>query len=467
MKNRLFFNLLLVGAVTLICTLFFFPCLSRGMGAACSYIYCIPILLAAYRYGITGGIVGALTAGGIYSILTYKTGWNADRALPVAGLFIVGLITGLLSARASRTARTLKKKIAHITTVNEVGQGVVSTLDMKDLLNLVVSEITTTMQCEIVSIMLEDPETKTLKIEAAQGLDDETIGTVALKKGERISGWVAEHGEPVLVEDVEKDPRFARRSSEKYYTKSLISVPIKVKDRVTGVINANNKRSGQPFLEDDLELLTELVSHISMAIENARLFDRLQTAHINTIKALAVAIDARDHYTKEHSEFVAGYAVAIAREMRFDKKEVEEIKLASQLHDIGKINIRDNILGKTGSLTEEEWKEIKLHTEKGAEILKPLAFLGKVIELVREHHEHYDGTGYPDGKAGDEIPVGARIIAVTDAYDAMVSDRPYRKTKTHEQAMEELKKHSGTQFDPDVVEAFLRVLKRQEGPAYL
>lgn len=192
-----------------------------------------------------------------------------------------------------------------------------------------------------------------------------------------------------------------------------------------------------------------------------RLYEDLRSTYMRTIKALAQTIDARDHYTHSHSENVAKYAVAIAKEMDFSTNDIEMIREACELHDLGKIGIEDTILSKPSSLTPEEREQIKLHPETAARILEPLNFLGSVIDLVRQHHENYDGSGYPEGRRGEDIILGARIIHLADAYDAMRSARSYRKIPfSREEAVLEIKKNSGTQFDPKIVEAFLRIVDK-------
>lgn len=192
-----------------------------------------------------------------------------------------------------------------------------------------------------------------------------------------------------------------------------------------------------------------------------RLYEDLRSTYMRTIKVLAQAIDARDHYTHSHSENVAKYAAIIAAEMGLPSKEIEIIRQACELHDLGKIGVEDCILTKPSSLTEEEWKQIRRHPLIGVQILEPLTFLNDVIDLVRQHHEHYDGTGYPEGRRVEDIHLGARIIHLADAYEAMTSARSYRKTPlTKGAAVEEIKKNSGTQFDPKVVQAFLKVLDK-------
>ena len=228
---------------------------------------------------------------------------------------------------------------------------------------------------------------------------------------------------------------------------------------------AVNRRLTQGLKESNFALEkqnTLLAKRIEDSTKNlTRLYEDLRSTYMRTIKVLAQAIDARDHYTHSHSENVAKFAVIIASEMGLSAKEVEIIRQACELHDLGKIGVEDCILGKTSALNDEEWKQIRRHPQIAVQILEPLTFLNEVIELVRQHHEHYNGTGYPVGGKGEDIPIGARIIHLADAYEAMRSARSYRKIPlTKEAAVEEIKTHSGTQFDPRVVEAFLRVVDR-------
>ncbi len=355
------------------------------------------------------------------------------------------------------------KKLAHqrlqeLSTLYEINQALASVLSLEKVLKIIINKSARIFEAEIVSILLLDEKKENLTIRTARGLNKKIVDTTSLKKGERISGWVVQHRKAVLVKDIEKDPRFRLRHREKYYTKSLISAPLIVKEKVLGVINVNNKMTRKPFTPSELSLLQTLAFQAGIAIENARLYERLNNLYLNTIDALAQVIDEKDHYTHTHSKNVTKYALAIAKQMKLTPHQMEVVERAAKLHDLGKIGIHDYILAKPDKLTPEEWEEIKTHSLKGAKILEPLSFLNGVIKAVRSHHERYDGKGYPDGKKGKEISVEARIMAVADAFDAMLSERPYRKALTKEKTIKELKKNSGTQFDPKVVKAFLRII---------
>jgi len=194
--------------------------------------------------------------------------------------------------------------------------------------------------------------------------------------------------------------------------------------------------------------------------ELAEAYTELKDLNENLILAFANAIDAKSHWTKGHSERVCIHAVSIATEMGFDEKEIEDLRIAALLHDTGKIGTYDVILDKPDKLTAEEFELVKLHPAKGEKILSPVRQLKHILPVIRAHHEKMDGTGYPDGLKGDEIPLPARILCVADTFDAMTADRPYRPAPGKEYAIAELKRCSGTQFDQEVAEAFSRILNR-------
>ena len=188
---------------------------------------------------------------------------------------------------------------------------------------------------------------------------------------------------------------------------------------------------------------------------------KIRAAFLSALMALAHALEAKDRYTNGHSQRVARISVAIAKELDMSRDSVERVRVAGLIHDIGKIGVRESILNKTGKLTDEEFQHIKEHPETGEHILNPIVDDNEILRIVRNHHEHYDGTGFPDALSGEQIPLGARILAVADAYDAMTSERPYRRAMSAQTACAEIERGKGAQFDPEVADAFLKTENRQ------
>lgn len=374
-----------------------------------------------------------------------------------------------LMANLEKQNLELEKKIyertKEVSLLFKIGQELTSTLELDEVLRGLVNKLGEVIKYDICAILLFD-KTKVgqeLYIKYSVGLDEECIKANHLKKGEKISGWVIENNESIISGDVNEDPRFKGRMREIFYKNSFISVPLASKNEVIGAINICNSTSKNSFKDDDLRFVQGIAAEAAIAIDNARLYERLQEVVKQTMKTLVTALDAKDHYTYSHSEDVANYAVAIAKQMGLSPEQIEIIREACELHDLGKIGVHDAILTKPDKLTEEEWKEMKQHSVTGAEILAPLEFMEDVGAIVRQIHERYDGEGYPDKLKGDQISLGARIITVADSFDTMISNRPYHKPKSVEEAMKELEANRGKQFDPNVVDAFLEVARNNPG----
>jgi putative nucleotidyltransferase with HDIG domain len=322
-----------------------------------------------------------------------------------------------------------------------------------------VEEVQRFMNTNICVLFLAEESTGDLWVEAATGSQAETLKGFFVLKGESISGKVLASKEALLVNDLQKNSYYQSENQEAYLGNSFISVPLLIKGMPIGVLNVTGKKSGIPFTKRDEELLINVARMGAIAFQNSRLHEQIQVDYLKTMTTLAVILDARDPYTKRHSENVTRYSVAIAKEIGFSSAEVETIRRAGLLHDIGKIGIRDDVLLKPGKLTPEEFEQIKVHPVKGQEIVSSLPFLKDVAGLVRHHHERYDGKGYPDGKFGEDIELGSRIMAVSDSFDAMTTDRPYRKRLSLKEAITELIRCKATQFDPKVVDNFITILE--------
>lgn len=311
------------------------------------------------------------------------------------------------------------------------------------------------------SLLLVDPETNELFFEVATGEKGEKLKEIRLKPGEGIAGWVVQSGEAVIVNDVQNDPRFFKSadSTSSYETRSMVAVPVCSANRVIGVLQAVNK-CDMDFTSEDLDILTSLAHQVGPAVENARMYEAMRESFYGVSMALAEALEKRDYYTGGHTNRVSGYCMAIGSRLNLTEKDMESLWLASILHDVGKIGVVDRVLQKPGKLDAGEFAEMSRHSEYGSEILSHIKSHRAVIPGVRGHHEQYDGKGYPDQLLGNDIPLVARIISVADAFDAMTSDRPYRKALSHREAFAELARCRGSQFDPDVVDAFMATSKQ-------
>jgi len=331
------------------------------------------------------------------------------------------------------------------------------------LTRLTVEMIAEVMNARTASFMLVDEERSELYIRAARGLREEVVCGTRVRIGDSIAGWVAKHGQPLLVTNIEEDPRFGRPNGHQYETKSLLSVPVKIEGRVVGVININNKISCTPFTEDDRALLSSLADRVALAWKRVSDHERSSDRTEETAKALTAIIEnARRSRLKLNGGSMAGRAVAVGRKLGLQEEDLEALAYVASVHDVGMGQVDLSVLQEPGRLDDETWAQVALHPLRSAEIVKPIEFQEQVTEIIMAHHERMDGRGYPKGLQGNQIPIGARIIAVLDAYESMTIGRPYREAMTHAEALRELQQCRGTQFDPRVVETFSQVFESEE-----
>jgi putative nucleotidyltransferase with HDIG domain len=357
-----------------------------------------------------------------------------------------------------------EEKAKRLVLLTKLGRILNSTLNHQEVRRRAIEAATQSMKAEAGSLLLIDEEKQQLYFEVALGDKEEAVKTITLGMGEGIAGWVAKNGRPLVVNAPEKDPRFYKGADERteFKTRNIMCVPVKVKDRVIGVLEAINKEHGEKFDQEDLSLFVSLADQVAIALDNARLYGELEEMFFQTAESLADAIEKRDPYTGGHTQRVTSYSLAIARHLQLKSSEKKCLKIAAVLHDVGKIGIEDQILRKPEPLTPEEYNSIKRHTNMGAEILEHIRQLRDIIPGVKYHHEQINGRGYPDGLMGKEMPVIAKIVAVADTYDAMTTDRPYRKALSKNAAIEELRRCAGAQFDGQVVEAFVKAYEAGE-----
>jgi putative nucleotidyltransferase with HDIG domain len=236
--------------------------------------------------------------------------------------------------------------------------------------------------------------------------------------------------------------------------RSAMVVPLKIRDKVFGVLSAVIQQGGYRFTEKDLYYLSFMAQSATNAIENLALYENIYQNLFSTLYAFVNTLEARDLYTRLHSSRVTGLSIILGRQLRCSSEQLDILNFAGHLHDIGKIGIRDDILLKPGRLTDDEFEKIKEHPVIGAHILEQLGYWENERQIIKSHHERFDGTGYPDGLQGNDIPFLARVLSVADVYDAMASDRAYRKKMEEKVILNIINEGAGTQFDPDVVDAF-------------
>jgi HD-GYP domain-containing protein (c-di-GMP phosphodiesterase class II) len=332
-------------------------------------------------------------------------------------------------------------------------------LNKDDFVDSVVKVANKLVQADSITLMLKKQGSNELYIAASKGFPENLKSSVCVRIGEGISGVIARKGQPTLVVNIEKDLVFCKKNNDRYRSKSFISVPLKVENRVLGVLNVNASSKIKRFEEKDLIFLTILAHQVAISLENIELNNNIRDFCFEIVQTLVRTIDAKDSYTFAHASRARHYAKLIAEKIGLFPEIVNQIEYAALMHDIGKIGISESILQKNNSLTNQEKDIMKMHPIIGYNVIAPMTFLSSVAPMVLYHQEWYNGNGYPEGLSGEEIPLGARIIAVIDAYDAMTSNRPYRKSLGEETAIAELIKGAEKQFDPKVVDIFVNILK--------
>jgi putative nucleotidyltransferase with HDIG domain len=362
-----------------------------------------------------------------------------------------------LSARLivlQESVGTLEQERGSLRALAEIGYVVNSSLDLQTVLSEVMDTIIQLSGAQRAFLMLQDAQGELYTV-VGRNWKLESLRPGEYEISRTVIDQVVQEGKALLTTNAQEDPRFdGIQSVVAYSLRSILCVPLKVKDDLIGVIYADNRVREGIFTENHRFLLSAFANQAAAALENAQLFNDLSMSYDQTLEALVTALDARERETEQHTRRVVDYSMALAKKMGLSDDELIEIRRGALMHDIGKIGVPDAILQKPGPLTEEEWEVMRRHPEEGLRILQDITFFKGAIDIIGSHHEHYDGSGYPRGLIGDQIPLGARIFAIADALDAITSDRPYRKAQPFKVAYDEILRCRGTQFDPEVVDAF-------------
>lgn len=308
------------------------------------------------------------------------------------------------------------------------------------------------------SFFLFDKKNERLVLKAAVGLPESAMAS-EIDMGEGISGWVASHQRSIVIKDLENG-RGESAGMGPSTAEIAISMPVMLGDSLVGVLNLGSKHSEHDFNTNGLTRTIRLLSQIGTAEMTQESGQGWQSLFMDTIRGLSQIIESRDPYSIGHAAMVAKYALDLATSMKLEAQEVQDIEIAGFLHDIGVAGITDGIFRLDQPLSSVERLLIKSHPKLGAKALEDIPRLRRVLPLILHHHENFDGTGYIDALKGEEIPLGARILAISEAYSAMLSERPYRRAKTKSEAIEELKNGAGTQFDPHIVYAFCSLVEK-------
>ncbi len=361
--------------------------------------------------------------------------------------------------RADISRRDFRKILEKLSALFEIGNIINIHRDSASLLNAILEQIIKVIKADRYLLLLRDEKTDALRLAAASpSLNEDEFPGIS----KSILSTVFQKGNSVISSDTFHDERFRQAQSiimNEIHT--VMCVPLRSHERILGVIHVDSKDPDNVFTKDDLKLLTAIGINSGIAIENLRLYEDLKKLFRSTVKSLVTALEANDQYTGGHSVRVAEYAKKLAECLQLPTKEVESIELAAYLHDIGKIGIPNEVLNKPGTFSTREFVSMQQHPVIGYDILSKIEGMKEIARMVRHHHERFDGTGYPDGLSGAEIPLGSRIIGIMDTLDAMTTDRPYRKRLSIEAAFQEIARFAGVQFDPEIVDVLQSCVEKR------
>lgn len=409
-----------------------------------------------------------ISKGGIYGVLTVysKEAGFFTRERIEAFQTIANIAAS--SLENARLFEESQRRLKRLQVLRNIDRAISGSLDAGLTMRVVLEEIVGELGVDALSILRFNPWMMELE-SACCGYGFATKGweRSRIRVGEGLAGRAVLEKQILWLENAEEDPIRGRLMSSEGF-KSYVVAPLISKGKVLGVLEVF-KGSTLDINEEWLQFLETLAGQLAIAIDNVELLKSLETTNIKliqayeaTIESLAKVLELRDRETEGHCERVTELTVKIARKLGIEGESLVHIRRGALLHDIGKLAIPDSILFKPGELTEEEWEIMRRHPVYAYELLSKIEYLRPALEIPYYHHERWDGSGYPLGLKGEEIPLSARIFAVVDVYDALIHDRPYRKAWSKSEAIDYIKKESGRLFDPKVVRAFLEILKEEE-----
>ena len=334
-----------------------------------------------------------------------------------------------------------------------------STLELARVLDLIIAKAVEMLECEAGSILLYNKEKDCLDFSASTSVDSKKLAEIHVPLTDSLAGAIFSKNQPLVVKNVDKDIRHNASVAAQihFQTHSLLGVPMRIHNRVIGVLEALNKKQGT-FTDEDVKILTAIASQSAVAIENAQLVQALQESYETTLEGWSAALDLRDKETEGHSQRVTWLAIRLAQEVGVSKEALTYLRQGALLHDIGKMAVPDRILHKHGPLTDREKAIMRQHPVNAYNILYPITYLRSALDIPYCHHEKWDGSGYPRGLKGEEIPLAARIFTIIDVWDALRSNRPYRKAWSVKKTIAYIQKQSGKFFDPKIAKCFVAAI---------
>ncbi len=402
-----------------------------------------------------------------YSLsISGRTHWFDARLLLISVSQI--LFTARDITKCKETERRLTRQMQQLSALRSIDLAIASGLELNLLLSMLLDQVTVLMEIDAVSILLLSAKTNVLEFSVGKGFNSNSLQYTRLKLGEGCAGRVALERKMLNVPDLTKNEMEFDRSplfpGERFV--SYYGVPLIAKGRVLGVLELFHRSSLKPD-EDWLDFLVMISGQAAIAIDGAVMFREVQRSSLElslaydaTIEGLSRALDLRDKKTEEHTRRVAETTVKLAIRLGLGGPDLIHLRRGAILHDIGKVAIPDAILLKPGPLAEEEWKIMRRHPDIAVDLLSPVAYLARALDIPHWHHEKWDGSGYPDRLGGNHIPFPARLFALVDVYDALTSDRPYRTAWSKDDAVQYIESQSGKHFDPKMVPEFLNLVNK-------
>lgn len=365
-----------------------------------------------------------------------------------------------------KAEKGLQLQLKRLSALQDINVAITENFDLQIPLVMLIDQVVNELKVDAADVLLYNPEEENLNFIAGKGFKTEALKFTSLRIGQGMAGMAAQKREPIYVKDLATELTTLSQSplldDEKFV--SYYGFPLIARNQIKGVLEVFHRSTLEPD-QQWLDYLNTLISETAIALDNARMFTDLEKTNLElvsayeaTLEGWARTLEMRDRETEGHSQRVLGLTLRLAEKMGIHGEELVHIRRGSLLHDIGKIAIPDSILQKPGPLTDEEWETMRRHPSIAYEMLSSIHFLEPALEIPYSHHEKWDGSGYPQGLKGEEIPLSARIFAIIDVWDALSSDRPYRKAWSEEKVIEYIKEQSGTHFDPKVVDRFISML---------